>query len=82
MCKKKDKTRQSDAKISLMTKKNFRPLVGFPPTISKMLQLANTPPILRLKDLYLERAGQTNVETKILPVTEGELNYHVNQTFD
>ena len=92
MCKKKDKTRQSDAKISLMSmikfkewwcklhveqlaikeawKKHFRPPVEFPPIIFEMLQLANTPPIVRLQEPYLARAGKTNVEIKIL--TQGE----------
>ena len=95
MCKKKDKIRQSDAKISLMImvkikewssklhveqlpskkpdkkiKKKFRPPVGFPTIISEMLQLANTPPILALEELYLAIAGQTNVEIKI--VKQGE----------
>ena len=51
-------------------KKHFRPPVGFPPMVSEMLQIANTPPILRLKEPYLARAGQTNVEIKIL--TQGE----------
>ena len=102
MCKKKDKTRQSDTKISLMTmikmkewwcklhvhveqlpikeawKQNFRPPGGCPPIISKMLQLANTPPIVRLQEPYCKstknQCGNKNPNTG--------RNYHVSQTLN
>ena len=93
MCKKKDKIRQSDAKISLMImvkikewssklhveqlpskkpegkkKKNQAP--SWIPNHNLGDATANTPPILTLNEPHLTRAGQTNVERKI--VTQGE----------
>ena len=60
----------SNCQVRSLKKKKIRPQVGFPTIISEMLQLANTPPILTLKELYLAIAGQTNVEIKI--VKQGE----------